>query len=110
MSQDNAKEVYSKMARLDEEQFVVDAIYKLRDPSRSQGIHTVYSGFNAAFKQYFGKEARPVTARMVAEGKLSIRPVKGGVMMYLFEEAPVLQDAGAAALEKMGLDAESKSS
>lgn len=93
------------MAKLSEEQFVLEAIPALRDTGRSQGIHSVYSGFNQAFKQYFGKEARPVTDRMVEEGKLAIRPVKGGVMMYLPSEAPTLQDPGAAALERMGLGA-----
>jgi hypothetical protein len=29
-----------------------------------------------------------VTQKMAAEGKLVIRPVKGGVMLYLPEEAP----------------------
>lgn len=90
--------------KLTKEEFVVDAIKKLRDTSRSQGIHSVYSGFNSAFKAYFGEEARPTTDKMVAEGKLVVRPRRGGVMMYLLGEAPAMQTGtGEAALAKMGL-------
>lgn len=89
--------------KLTKEEFVIKAIRDLRDPNRSAGIHSVYSGFNAAFKAYFGEEARPTTDRMAAEGKIVIQPRKGGVMIYLPGEAPSLQDTGAVALEKMGL-------
>ena len=37
------------------------------------------------------------------EGKIVIRPVKGGVMLYLPEDAPATKDAGDEALKKMGL-------
>jgi hypothetical protein len=38
--------------RLTEEEFITQAIKKLRkDPYR--GIHSVYSGFNEAFRKYF---------------------------------------------------------
>ena len=90
--------------KLTKEEFVIDAIKKLRDTNRSQGIHSVYSGFNAAFKSYFGEEARPTTDKMVSEGKLVVQPRKGGVMMYLPGEAPAMSDgSGEAALAKMGL-------
>ena len=89
--------------RLTKEQFVVEAILKLRDPSRSQGIHSVYSGFNQAFKQYFGEDARPTTEKMAAEGKIVVRPVRGGVMLYLPEDAPKMESAGERALKQMGL-------
>ena len=38
------------------------------------------------------------------EGKIVIRPVKGGVMLYLPEDAPIARDAAEDALKKMGLD------
>jgi hypothetical protein len=39
--------------KLTEEEFVIQAIKKLRkEPYR--GIHSVYSGFNEAFRKYFG--------------------------------------------------------
>lgn len=70
-----------------EEEFIFRAIRRLRKPPYL-GIHSVYSGFNQAFKEHFNKSPIECTQRMAAEGKLAIRPVRGGVMLYLPEEAP----------------------
>lgn len=73
--------------KLSEEEFVVQAIKKLRrDPFR--GIHSVYSGFNEAFRKYFGTNPVEATSRLTTEGKIEIRPFKGGVMIFLPGEAP----------------------
>ncbi|MFQ6108611.1 MAG: hypothetical protein ACE5L7_03545 [Candidatus Aminicenantales bacterium] len=72
--------------KLSEEEFVRRAILKLR--GNYKGIHSVYSGFNAAFKEYFGKDPVETTQRLAREGKIRIRPVKGGVVLYLPEDAP----------------------
>jgi len=73
--------------RLTEEEFVIQAIKKLRkDPYR--GIHGVYSGFNEAFRKYFGTNPVEATSKLAAEGKLETRPFKGGVMLFLPGEAP----------------------
>ena len=73
--------------KLTEEEFVVQAVKKLRkDPYR--GIHTVYSGFNEAFRKYFGTNPIETTSRLAAEGKIEIRPFKGGAMLFLPGEAP----------------------
>ncbi len=82
--------------RLEKEEFVVKAIKKLRGKYR--GIHTVFSGLNEAFRQYFGEDPRPVTQDMAAKGIIEIRPVKGGVMLYLKGEAP---RAGDDVLQKI---------
>jgi hypothetical protein len=71
--------------KLTEEEFVRKAVKKLR--GKYKGIHTVYSGFNTAFKQYFGTNPVETTQRLASEGKINIRPVKGGVMIYLPEDA-----------------------
>lgn len=88
--------------RLSHEEFVKKAIVSLRKEG-FKGIHSVYSGFNEAFKKYFNDE-NPVEAtnKLAGEGKIVIRPVKGGVMLYLPEDAP---GSGGAeqALKKMGL-------
>jgi hypothetical protein len=69
-----------------------------------KGIHTVYSGFNEAFKKYFDNENPiEVTNKLASEGKIVIRPVKGGVMLYLPEDAPAAKTRGEDALGKMGL-------
>lgn len=72
--------------RLSEEEFIRRAIKKLR--GNYKGIHSVYSGFNAAFKEYFGTNPVDTTQRLAKEGKVRIRPVKGGVILYLPEDAP----------------------
>ncbi|OGP75252.1 MAG: hypothetical protein A2V86_09880 [Deltaproteobacteria bacterium RBG_16_49_23] len=73
--------------KLMEEEFVLQAIKKLRkDPFR--GIHSVYSGFNEAFRKYFGTNPVEATTRLAAEGKIETRPFKGGAMIFLPGEAP----------------------
>jgi hypothetical protein len=90
--------------KLSHEEFVKKAIVSLRKEG-FKGIHTVYSGFNNAFKKYFdGENPVEVTNKLAAEGKVVIRPVKGGVMLYLPEDAPATKDAANDALKKMGLE------
>lgn len=73
--------------RLTEEEFVTQAIKKLRkDPYR--GIHSVYSGFNEAFRKYFGTNPVEATSGLAKEGKIETRALKGGVMLFLPGEAP----------------------
>ncbi len=73
--------------RMNEEEFVLQAIKKLRkEPFR--GIHSVYSGFNEAFRKYFGTNPVEATSKLAAEGKVEIRPFKGGAMLFLPGEAP----------------------
>ena len=73
--------------KLTEEEFVVQAIRNLRkDPYR--GIHSVYSGFNEAFRKYFGSNPVEATARLASQGKIETRPFKGGAMIFLPGEAP----------------------
>ncbi|HUL30398.1 MAG TPA: hypothetical protein VLZ03_08070 [Thermodesulfobacteriota bacterium] len=73
--------------KLTEEEFVLQAIKKLRkEPYR--GIHSVYSGFNEAFRKYFDKNPVEVTSRLAGEGKIETRPFKGGMMLFLPGEAP----------------------
>jgi len=82
--------------KLSEEEFVTRAIKKLR--GQYKGIHTVYSGFNEAFKKYYGTNPIETTQKLAQEGKINIRPVKGGVMIYLPEDAP---NPGENALKKI---------
>ena len=90
--------------KLSHEEFVRKAIVSLRKEGY-KGIHTVFSGFNNAFKKYFdGENPVEVTNRLAQEGKVVIRPVKGGVMLYLPEEAPAAKSPGDEALKKMGLE------
>ena len=73
--------------KLTEEEFIVEAIKKLRkEPYK--GIHSVYSGFNEAFRKYFGSNPVDVTSRLASEGKIEVRPFKGGAMLFLPGDAP----------------------
>jgi hypothetical protein len=71
---------------LSEEEFVRRAILRLRKPPY-RGIHSVFSGFNEAFRAYFGRDPVEATNRLAREGKLIIRPARGGVMLFLPEDA-----------------------
>ena len=89
--------------KMSHEEFVKKAIVSLRKEGY-KGIHTIYSGFNEAFKKYFeGENPIEVTKKLAEEGKIVIRPVKGGVMLYLPEDAPIQATRGDDALKKMGL-------
>ena len=78
--------------KLTEHEFVARAIRKLRNPPY-KGIHSVYSGFNQAFREYFNKDPVEVTTKLAKEGKIATRPVRGGVVIYLPEDAPSAMDS-----------------
>jgi hypothetical protein len=89
--------------KLTYEEFVKQAILKLRT-GNYKGIHTVYSGFNEAFRKYFdGASPIEITNQLAQERKIVIRPVKGGVMLYLPEDVPQTSKAEQV-LKKMGLN------
>ena len=72
-----------------EEEFVVGGIKKLRkDPYK--GIHSVFSGFNDAFRKHFNKDPIEFTSKMASAGKVEIIPLRSGkgVMLYLPGEGP----------------------
>ena len=77
--------------QINEEEFVLRAIRRLRKPPY-RGIHSVYSGFNQAFKEHFSKNPVEVTRKMAEEGKIETRPVRGGAMLYLPGEAPKVKE------------------
>lgn len=77
--------------KLSEEEFIARAIEKLRKPPY-KGIHSVYSGFNRAYKEYFGTNPVEMTQKLAEKGRIVTRPVKGGVMIYLPQDAPKAAD------------------
>jgi hypothetical protein len=87
--------------KLSEAEFVKRAIVKLRkDPYR--GIHSVYSGFNQAFRDYFNDDPVKWTTQLADEGVVETRRARGGIMLYLPGEAPA-QSTSKEVLKKMGL-------
>jgi hypothetical protein len=74
---------------LSEEEFAIEGIKKLRkEPYR--GIHSVFSGFNDAYRKHFNKDPIEFTGKMVSAGKIEIIPIRSGkgVMLYLPGEGP----------------------
>lgn len=87
--------------KLTQAAFVKKAIVSLRKPPY-KGIHSVYSGFNEAFRTYFNEDPVKWTNQLASEGAVEIRPARGGVMLYLPGEAPA-RSTGKDVLKKMGL-------
>lgn len=75
----------SKNGKLTEREFILNSIQALRKPPYV-GIHVVFTGFNEAFRRYFKDDPRPHVDKLVDEGVLVSRPVKGGVIIGLAEE------------------------
>ena len=73
--------------RLSEVEFVLMAIQTLRK-KKYKGIHTVYSGFNDAYRKYFGTDPVEATKRLAAEGKIVLRPARKGATIYDPADAP----------------------
>ncbi len=96
-----------------DESFTLTAIKKLRkgtikvekDGKESEktyyGIHTVYSGFNKAFTDVFGVAPRATLERMAKEGKVVLRPAKGGFSIYLPEDKPKLAETTESIIGKI---------
>lgn len=72
--------------KLSHEEFVKKAIKNLRKPPY-KGIHTVYSGFNQAFRAYFLEDPVKITKELVSKGIIVSRPAKGGAYIFLAEDA-----------------------
>jgi len=88
-------------AKLTQAEFVKKAIVSLRK-APYKGIHTVYSGFNEAFRTYFNDDPVKWTNQLATEGVIETRPARGGIMLYLPGEAPA-RSTGKDVLKKMGL-------
>ncbi len=91
----------AEQEKLSPAEFVKKAIISLRkEPYK--GIHSVYSGFNDAFRDYFNEDPIKWTTQLGSEGIIETRPARGGVMLYLPGEAPA-RSTSKDVLKKMGL-------
>ena len=79
--------------KVSHDQFILDAIARLRKPPH-EGIHVVFSNFNAAFLKYYGSEARPFVDDAAKRKLISLRPARGGAIIgpYKEEAAPAEPD------------------
>ncbi len=89
--------------RITPEEFVFLAIQRLPEPGKST-IHTVFSNFNQAFRQYFGPDSDPVAVvnKMRDDGKIAFRIAKGGAIIGMPGSIKHQSTAGES-LDKMGL-------
>ena len=95
--------VKKKVSEITPEQFILKAITSLRNEGYN-GIHTVYSGFNEAFRLKFpGMDPIMETKKMELQGKIVVRFVRGGAILYLPDEAPKVPNKGEEVLKRMGL-------
>ena len=95
-----------KTAKLSEQEFVLAAIKAAHAKTpKYDGCHTVYSGFNAAFREYYGEGSDPVaaTTRLAEAGVIVVRPARGGAMLYTPDKAPAAKPADKGLLEAMGV-------
>jgi len=73
--------------KLSKEEFVKKAIQKLRK-GEYKGIHTVFSGFNEAFRKYFdGANPVEATKELAKKGIIVSRPARRGAYILLAEDA-----------------------
>ena len=72
---------------LSEKDFVLQAIRKLRKPPY-KGIHSVFSGFNDAFRKYYDADPVAATNRLAEEGVIVVVPSRRGVTLYDAKDIP----------------------
>jgi hypothetical protein len=84
-------------------EFTLLAITKLAKPER-QTIHTVYSGFNQAFRDYFSDKDPVKEIKALAEaGTISFRLCRGGAIIA--NPGVITSNSDSKdALKKMGLE------
>lgn len=79
--------------------FTLQAIGALRT-ERSKGIHTVFSGFNDAFRAYFeGADPIKALAALEKQGVVQLRPAKKGCMLYVKGEMPTSAESNVRKAE-----------
>ncbi|MDE2188631.1 MAG: hypothetical protein KGJ35_02805 [Patescibacteria group bacterium] len=95
-------------SKLTVEQFVLKAIDALAAKDKKTGetrktIHTVYSGFNDAFREYFpGTDPIQEVKKLVEEGKICFRFCRGGAIIGR-PGVITMGNSSSETLKKMGL-------
>lgn len=88
--------------KLTPEEFILRAIEKLAKPGKNT-IHVVWSGMNAAYRQYFpGGDPVAEVNRLANERKISFRLARGGAVIGPPGAIQSVADAKST-LDKMGI-------
>ena len=69
------------------EEFLRRAVLRLRK-GKAKSIHSVYSGVNAAWREYYNTDPVEGVKALEKLGICVTHPVKGGARIYLPEDAP----------------------
>ena len=69
------------------EEFLRRAVLRLRKGT-AKSIHSVYSGFNSAWREYYKTDPVEGVKALEEAGKCVTHPTKGGARIYLPEDAP----------------------
>jgi len=83
----NHREDRKMSDKMPEDVFVKRAILRVRG-ERFKGIHTRYSGFNEAWREYYGTDPIAGVNKLMKAGIIMGHPAKGGFTIYLPEDAP----------------------
>ena len=79
------------ISKFDKKEFITtelhEKICKELSEYNYKGI-VVYSGFNDSFRLYFDQEPREIIDKLIKDGSIESKPVKGGIMIYLPGESP----------------------
>lgn len=74
----------SKNKTMTPEQYVLAAITAHKKETGRAGLQPVWSGFNVRFKEKFPKiDPVELTKDMAEHHVIAIRPIKGGVLLFL---------------------------
>jgi hypothetical protein len=91
------------------EEFVLRALEILPKPEYPERFHTVFSGFNRAFREYFpGLDPVAETRKLADSGKIRIFPARGGATIAKVDpnrpvKPPIVIPEANDVLNKMGL-------
>ena len=69
------------------EEFLRRAVLRLRK-GQAKSIHSVFSGFNSAWRAYYQSDPIEGVKALEEKGVCVTHPTKGGVRIYLAEDAP----------------------
>lgn len=95
-----AKTPVAPAAKMTHREFVERSIKALAKPGY-HSIHVVYSGFNNAFREYFGEDPRPHVDQLAKDGVITLRPAKGGALIALPDGEKKESEGPNAALAKI---------
>ena len=97
MSMNQTTSVETSCTQVTHLEFTLLAIKNLPKKGGHKGIHTVFSGFNAAFREHFKEDPVTIINNLVKAGNITMHPARGGVIIYDTRDRPVGQVSNTTA-------------